>query len=484
MIRTLKALILSSVTLVSSLNSHAEETVVFQLGAVNRDGNAVVIESTAGSKAWKTVFNDYLPGCVMNEFTNIPLTNITLAHHHSLSTFHKPLGNNQFAFGCSNGRVFIGTHGKFDFMIVSPSPNLGYLLPHANSPVYLAHSAEFNRRYKKNWLFAAQHGNLFIIDIDKEQLVTVPAWVNSRWGSYLPMGDSREGVDHSKPVTGLDIYQDKEGTFHVLGVMQRNLKKPQSYYSRAILQSLALEGGEPASHWVDIKDEPINAKGDGLVQFGETRYTTSDLLAIHVVGENSSLRGDFSGLNVDPYTRSMVLRGKHHQLVVVRYPVEPVSMAYIGAWGKAVSSKVLDGKEPPLLEDGYPKTFRVTHDFQDHSDLLPASEDKKKRYAHHHMISMKKGIIFSAEADFNGFGQYVYQCDTGLTSGEAWKKGAWIVPRQCNWEKASASYTRPDKLEGLSYPLTGLNYFHSFTTHVVDEKGVVKPNLLDSRDEL
>lgn len=112
------------------------------------------------------------------------------------------------------------------------------------------------------------------------------------------------------------------------------------------------------------------------------------------MGENNSLRGDFSGLNVDPYTRSMVLRGKHHQLVVVRYPVEPVSMAYIGAWGKRVSSKILDGKEPPLLEDGYPKTFRVTHDLQDDSDLLPVTKGRGKRYAHHHMISMKKALSF------------------------------------------------------------------------------------------
>lgn len=255
-----------------------------------------------------------------------------MAHHHSLSSFHKPLGNNRFAFGCSNGLVFVGGDTEELFSIDSPSPNLGFFnLPYANSPVYLAHNAEFNQRYKKNWLFAAQHGHLFIIDIDKKQLVTVPGWIDE---TYLPMGDARVGVDHSKPMTGLDIYQDKEGTFHVLGVMQRNLKKPQSHYARALLQSLALIGGEPDSRWYDIEDEPINAKGDGLVQFGETRYTTSDVLDIHIVGEISSLRGDFSGLNVDPYTRSMVLRGKHHQLVVVRYPVEPVSMAYIGAWEK------------------------------------------------------------------------------------------------------------------------------------------------------
>ncbi|WP_448216692.1 hypothetical protein [Endozoicomonas sp. 2B-B] len=481
MIRTLKALLLSSVTLVSSLNSHAEDTLVFQLGAVNSDGNAVVIESRPGSKAWKTVFNGNLPGCLMNEFTNIPLTGKTMAHHHSLSSFHKPLGNNRFAFGCSNGLVFVGGEGEEPFSIDSPSPNLGFFnLSYANSPVYLAHSAEFNQRYKKNWLFAAQHGHLFIIDIDKKELVTVPGWEHR---TYLPMEDFRKGVDHSKPMTGLDIYQDNEGTFHVLGIMQRNLKKSESYYSRALLQSVNLNNGKPASRWDDIKDEPINAKGDGLLQFGETIYITSDMLEIHA-RVPSTLRGDFSGLNVDPYTRSMVLRGKHHKLVIVRYPVEPVSMAYIGAWGKTVSSEILDGKEPPLLEDGYPKTFRVTHDFQDKSDLLPATKEKKKRYAHHHMISMKKGIIYSAEADFEGFGQFVYQCDTGLTSGEAWTKGAWIEPRQCQWEKASAHYTRPDKLEGLGYPLNGLNYFHSFTTRLVDEKGLVDPNLPDSRDEL
>lgn len=160
MIRTLKTLLLSSVAMVCSLNSQAGETMVFQLGAVNSNGNAVVVESRAGSNAWKTVFNGNLPGCLMNEFTNIPLTSMTLAHHHSLSTFHKPLGNNRFAFGCSNGWVFVAADGQELFSVASPSPNLDLLFPYANSPVYLAHSAEFNQRYKKNWLFAAQHGNL------------------------------------------------------------------------------------------------------------------------------------------------------------------------------------------------------------------------------------------------------------------------------------------------------------------------------------
>ncbi len=493
MIRTFKALLFSSVTLLSSPNSQAKETLVFQLGAVNSDGNAVVIESRPGSKAWKTVFNGNLPGCLMNEFTNIPLTSKTMAHRYSLSSFHIPLGSNRFAFGCSNGLVFVGGEGEEPFSVNSPSPNLGYFnLSYANSPVYLAHSAEFNQRYKKNWLFAAQHGHLFIIDIDKRQLVRFPHWIE---GNYLSMWDFRMGVDYSMPMTGLDIYQDKKGTFHVLGVMQRNLEKKKRHYSRALLQHVTLEDGIPYSYWDDIDDESINRAGDGLLQFGETLFIADEENGIHHPGTNTSLRGDLSGLNVDPYTRAMVLRGRHHQLVIVRYPEEPVNVAYIGAWGKLVSSKKLDGKEPPLLKDGYSKTFRVNHDFQYDSDLLPVNEDKKKRYAHHHMISMKKGIIFSAEADSEGFGQYVYQCDTGLTSGEAWKKGAWIEPRQCNWEKASARFTRPDKLEGLNYRLTGLNYYHSFTARVMDEihffsdrvedeTGVIHPNDPKPRDEL
>lgn len=103
--------------------------------------------------------------------------------------------------------------------------------------------------------------------------MTVPGWKDE---TYLPMGDDRMGVDHSKPMTGLDIYQDKKGTFHVLGVMERNLKKRDSHYSRPLLQSLTLNGGEPDSRWYDIQDEPINAKGDGLVQFGEVRFITDD----------------------------------------------------------------------------------------------------------------------------------------------------------------------------------------------------------------
>ncbi len=484
MIRISKALLFSSTALFLSLDSGAKDQFVHQLGAVSSDGNAVVVESSKDSKEWKTVFNGNLPGCLMNEYTLwLPILNEHVAHQHSLSAFHQPLGDNQFAFGCSNGYVYFGSSDNKVSRVVSPSPDFGYLnLSYANSPIFLAHSPRFNELHNQNWLFAAQHGHLFIIDLDKKALVTVKGWSNK---TYLSMGDGRDGVDHSKPMTGLDIYQDKTGTFHVLGVMERNLKKKKSYYSRALLQSVSLKDGKPASRWEDIKDEAINDKGDGLVQYGETSFGTavSDEGETHVVGDNTSLRGDFSGLNVDPYTRAVVLRGKHHQLVVVRYPVEPVSMLYIGAWGKAVSSKVLDGKEPRLLEDGYPKTFRVSHDIQDDADLLPAEGDEK-RYAHHHMISMKKGIIFSAEGDFEGFGQYVYQCDTGLNAGEAWKKGAWIEPKHCRWEKASAKYTRPDKMEGLNYPLTGLNYFHSFTTQVVDDQGAVNPNLPVFKDEL
>ena len=483
MIRTLKILLLSSATLACSVSLQAEEQFVFQLGAVNSDGNAVVVENRTGSKEWKTVFNGNLPGCLMNEYTNIPLTDKTMAHHHSLSTFHQPLGNDRFAFGCSNGYVFVGSSAEEVFTVASPSPGFGYFnLSYANSPIYLVHSAEFNQRYKKDWLFAAQHGHLFIIDLDKKALVTVPGWSEN---TYLSMEDGRKGVDHSKPMTGLDLYQDKEGTFHVLGVMERNLSKKESFYSRALLQSVALPGGIPASRWEDIKDEPINKKGDGILQYADTAFgvTLSGEKTEHVVERNTPLRGDFSGLSVDPYTHAMILRGKHHKLMVVRYPVEPVSLAYIGAWGKLVSSKV-EGHEPQLLEDGFSKTFRVVHDLQDDKDLRPKVNDDDKRNAHHHMINMKKGIIFSAEADFEGFGRYVYQCDTGLSSGEAWKQGAWIEPRRCDWVRASANYLMPAEIEGLKSPLTGLKYFHSFTTQVMDERGVANPKLPILKDEL
>ncbi|MGI9275331.1 MAG: hypothetical protein ACR2PT_10870 [Endozoicomonas sp.] len=465
MIPSCKKLFLAVSALVLSTMAGADDQFVHQLAGVDSQGHAVVIEHKTGDKGWDTVYQGHLDGCLMNEYSNF-------AHHHSLSTFHHQLDGKRFAFGCSNGFVFIGTPDQRAAQILSPSPDLGKIGSWYNSPIYLAYSEAFNRQHGKNWLFAAQHGHLFIIDIAEGVLVNIEGW---KAGNYLSMGDGRPGIDHTKPMTGLDIYQDTEGTFHIIGVMERNLTKKESHYSRALMQSVALPDGVPVDRWVDFKEEAINSDGDGILQYADNGFTTA---ATGVKPEpETSFRGDFSALNIDPYTRAMVLRGHHHNLVVVRYPVnQPVSLHHVGLWGQAVSSKIASGQEPKLLNDGYPKTFRVKSGI-DASVLRPASKDNEKRRAVYHMLSMKKGVIFSAEADFEGLGQYVSQCDTGLSSGAAWEKQAWVKPKECDWTRATPNILRPNEIKDLKHPMPGLEYYHSFTTRVIEPAMTPKDEL-------
>ena len=476
MIESCKKLFLAASTVTLACIAGADDPFVHQLAGVDSQGHTVVIEHKTGNHNWNPVYQGHLDGCMMNEYSKF-------AHHHSLSTFHQQLDGDRFAFGCSNGFVFIGASDQRAVQIQSPSPNLSKLGSWYNSPIYLSYSEAFNRHFKKNWLFAAQHGHFFIIDVEKKALVNIEGWEN---GTYLSMKDDRPGIDHSKPMAGLDIYQDKQGTFHIIGVMERDLTKKESHYSRALMQSVALPDGKPENRWVDLRDEPINKEGDGILQYADNgfRNVTEGATSKFEPDPETSFRGDFSALNVDPYTHAMVLRGHHHNLVVVRYPVnQPVSLHYVGLWGQAVSSKITSGREPQLLSDGYPKTFKVKSSLDDTSVLRPASEDNKRRVMKHHMLSMKKGSIFSAEADFEGVGQFVFQCDTGLASGIAWEKQAWVEPKGCDWNSATPDYPRPDEIENLTSPLSGLKYYHSFTTRVINAEPDSSPDMTP-KDEL
>lgn len=449
----------------------ADGTVVHQLGGVNRQGDAVVIENRTGSDSWDVVFNGHLSNCVMNEFVAGGL-----AHQHSLSTFHQQLDGQDFAFGCSNGFVFLMKSGRDEVKISSPSENIGSawnILGSYNSPIFLVYSQAFNQQYNKKWLFAAQHGYLFIIDIKTEKLVNVTGWPG---GTYLKMGDGRPGTDYTKPVQGLDMYQDNEGRFYLIGTMERRLSKKQSRYSRALLQRMALPDGEPDSQWVDVEDEAIDDEGHGFLQYADTGFTKNVTAATetdtYVPESKTSLRGNFGGLAIDLYTRAMLLRGRHHNLIVSRYPVnQPEDITCEGKPGNRVSSVIREGREPGVLSDGYPKTFRVKNNLDDISVLRPKKKDDDRRYLHHHMLSMHHGIIFSAEGDFESFGYHVFQCNTGLLDNKPWQHPAWVKPKHCNWEQATPEYPLPNKIEGLQYPLSDLDYYHSFKTRVVPVAG-------------
>lgn len=447
-------------------------SVSHQLGAVGSDGAALVIEAKGDKAPWKAVYNGKLKGCVMNEFhlTSIP-------HVHSLTAFHRPLADGKFAFGCSNGHVFIGKNGQEAVKVTLPTNNLlwmdGYFLNlgQHNSPVFTAYSQDFNKTYDKNWLFVGQRGYLFIIDLDKNELVDVPGW---HGGNYLPMGKGWRGADHSKPMTGLTIYKSSDDNFYLIGGMDRDLPKKESRYSKPIMQTLLLDNGMPVSEWVNFKDETISTESEslGVLQFAETVFLRAqdENDVDYAPQKDSSLKGDVSGHVIDQAAHTLLVRGHHHNLIGIRYPVGSVPLHYLEVWGKRVSSRG-DGFEPPLLSDNFPKTYRVNSTLANTTDFraLESERDKRKYYMHHHMLSMHNNVLYSPEADREGFGRHVYLCDQKELSDEERQRHSWVIPVDCKWKKGSEAFSRPTDYFNLVYPLKGLTYYHSFITLVSGE---------------
>ncbi|MET4693145.1 hypothetical protein [Endozoicomonas lisbonensis] len=251
--RLLKALPFTALFMGVSTNIHAD--VIHQLAGTDSAGTTVVIENS-GAEHWEVVFEGTLGNCEVNKSDqpDRPVRN----------TFHQPLGNNQFAFGCTNGYVFIAENGKPVESVLLPTnywywydeiylkDGLGVGLLWKPSPVFMAFSKEFNNASGKNWLFVTQKGNLFIIDLNTKQLVTIDSWtryLGFYGGIYLRMGSDQKGIDYTQPMAGFDIFRDKQNKFHLLGALDLPDKKTEK--PELLIQSLPLTNGVPDKQWKD-----------------------------------------------------------------------------------------------------------------------------------------------------------------------------------------------------------------------------------------
>ncbi|MCW7554385.1 hypothetical protein NX722_17515 [Endozoicomonas gorgoniicola] len=254
------ALLLTPFFTIASTNTHAE--VVYQLAGIDSAGTAVVIENS-GAENWQVVFENTLEGCRAEANGNL--------NDFFPNASHQPLDKNQFAFGCSNGYVFIAENGKpadsvqlptsymfwYDTASFYKNEKIGIFLESKTSPVLIVFNKEFNDTFGKNWLFAAQKGNLFIIDINTKQLVSIPSWpiyLGFYGYSYLRMGNDRHNIDYTLPMAGFDIYKDKQDTFHLLGAMElpsEKTKKP-----KLLIQRLPLPDGTPGQQWQNQPGNP------------------------------------------------------------------------------------------------------------------------------------------------------------------------------------------------------------------------------------
>ncbi|MCW7554386.1 hypothetical protein NX722_17520 [Endozoicomonas gorgoniicola] len=254
-----KTLFFSTVILSASTNVKAR--LVHQLATVGDNGNAVVIEYSYGS--WTSAFSGTLADC--------PIEKPDKSGHPRPKIF-QDLGNGEFAFACSNGRIYIGRSGQsksiesvklptrsliwfnaedfqFHYKLLFPIT----IKPWQRSPAYLAFHTEFNRAFGKNWLFVMQKGYLFIIDIDRRKLVNFNQGVivSSR---FLSIGEERINIDKTKPMTGFDIYKDEQGNFNLAIAFEQKSLSSKTRKSTSIMK-LSLAGGIPGSEWINIPNE-------------------------------------------------------------------------------------------------------------------------------------------------------------------------------------------------------------------------------------
>ena len=292
--RLFYALLLTALLTSTSTNTLAD--VVHQLAGVDAAGNTVVIEYTK-SKHWEVVFEGLLGHCSVevSDQSNRSIPN----------TFHQPLGNGQFAFACSNGYVYIAENGKpvksvqlpthfwrwtdgikpylrVGSFVIAGDPDRveddGNNPFHFNielnawkeSPVYTVFSKEFNDTFEKNWLFAAQKGYLFIIDLSARDLHFEENWHSYFSYSFLPMGVGQAQIDHTETMTGLDIHKDGQGTFHLLAALalsRKNVSEANLY-----LQTHPLVNGTPAKEWRDLPKDSETQKQQVPPEYASDKF--------------------------------------------------------------------------------------------------------------------------------------------------------------------------------------------------------------------
>lgn len=269
--RLFKALPFAALFMSVSTNSQAD--VVHQLAGIDSAGTAVVIEYSR-AKHWRVVFEGTLDNCEVNQSDkpNNPVRN----------TFHQPLDNNQFAFGCTNGYVFIAENGKHIESVPLPTSHrfwfdeiyfndwLGIELQWKMSPVFMAFSKEFNNAFGKKWLFVTQKGNLFIIDLNTKQLVTVDSWSSYVGYNYLRMSSDRKNTDYTLPMARFDIFRDEQEEFHLLGAL--DLPDQKTEKPDLLIQSLPLANGIPDNQWKDISDDSLEAHEHNSFNYASDKF--------------------------------------------------------------------------------------------------------------------------------------------------------------------------------------------------------------------
>ncbi|UYM17477.1 hypothetical protein [Endozoicomonas euniceicola] len=255
--RLFKTLFFSTVILSASTNVKAR--LVHQLATVDDNGNAVVIEYS--NRSWTGVFNGALDDC--------PIEKPGKSGHPRPKIF-QDLDDGEFAFACSNGHIYIGRSGQSikpvqlptrwwswfntdDFQFHYKLPFLATIKPWQPSPAYFAFHTEFKKAFGKNWLFVMQKGYLFIIDIDRKEIVNFNQGVILH-SYFLSIGKERENIDKTKPMTGFDIYKDEQGDFNLAIAFEQKSPSSKTRKSTSIMK-LSLAGGIPGSEWINIPNE-------------------------------------------------------------------------------------------------------------------------------------------------------------------------------------------------------------------------------------
>ena len=123
---------------------------------------------------------------------------------------------------------------------------------------------------KKNWLFAAQKGYLFIIDLSARGLHFEENWRSYFSYSFLPMGVGQAQIDHTETMTGLDIHKDGQGTFHLLAALalsRKNVSEANLY-----LQTHPLVNGTPAKEWRDLPKDSETQKQQVPPEYASDKF--------------------------------------------------------------------------------------------------------------------------------------------------------------------------------------------------------------------
>ncbi|MET4693146.1 hypothetical protein [Endozoicomonas lisbonensis] len=264
-----------------SLSVMVSADYIHQLATIDLAGNTVVIEGSQ-DRPWKVVFEGHLDNCLMNTPEELD--------DHIPNTFHQPLDDGKFAFACSNGYVYIAENGKQAEYVQLPTAswfwldgyefgiteNWGFNLQTDHlwkkSPAYMLFNGHMKQNHDDKWLFVIQKGYLFIIDVKVKKLVSFKDWPGF-WQSYLPMGEGRDDVDHTKPTTGLGVIHDRRGVAYLRAAVEFSTSQKKETKPMHLIQDLC-SYRFAENRWRNSKNETIDEKeGDITLLYLQKRYS-------------------------------------------------------------------------------------------------------------------------------------------------------------------------------------------------------------------